>query len=85
MEKIIVKKKNEVFLHVVTEPGIEMELTEHFCFFVPGPPNLGLSKQFVQRAQSAGIKHGLHTPHSFLLFRNSTPFSLFLSPLIINT
>jgi superfamily II DNA or RNA helicase len=36
MEKIIVKKKNEVFLHVVTEPGIEMELTEHFCFFVPG-------------------------------------------------
>ena len=36
MEKIIVKKKNEVFLHVMTEPGIEMELTEHFCFFVPG-------------------------------------------------
>ena len=36
MEKIIVKKKNEVFLHIVTEPGIEMELTEHFCFYVPG-------------------------------------------------
>ena len=36
MEKIIVKKKNEVFLHIVTEAGIEMELTEHFCFYVPG-------------------------------------------------
>ena len=36
MEKIIVKKKNEVFLSLATEPGIEMELTEHFCFFVPG-------------------------------------------------
>ena len=36
MEKIIVKMKNEVFLQVVTEPGIEMELSEHFCFFVEG-------------------------------------------------
>jgi superfamily II DNA or RNA helicase len=36
MEKLIVKKKNEVFLSVVTEPGIEMELSEHFCFYVPG-------------------------------------------------
>lgn len=36
MEQIIVKKKNEVFLSLATEPGIEMELTEHFCFFVPG-------------------------------------------------
>ena len=36
MEKIIVKSKNEVFLSVVTEPGIEMELSEHFCFYVPG-------------------------------------------------
>jgi len=30
MEKIVVKKKNEVFLSVITEPGIEMELSEHF-------------------------------------------------------
>ena len=36
MEKIIVKKKNEVFLQLVTEPGIEMEISEHFCFFVEG-------------------------------------------------
>ena len=36
MEKIVVKKKNEVFLNVITEPGIEMELSEHFCFYVPG-------------------------------------------------
>ena len=36
MEKIVVKKKNEVFLSVITEPGIEMELSEHFCFYVPG-------------------------------------------------
>jgi len=36
LEKIIVKKKNEVFLQLVTEPGIEMEISEHFCFFVEG-------------------------------------------------
>jgi len=36
MEKIVVKKKNEVFLGLATEPSIEMELTEHFCFYVPG-------------------------------------------------
>ena len=36
MEKIVVKKKNEVFLSVITDPGIEMELSEHFCFYVPG-------------------------------------------------
>ena len=36
MEQITVKMKNEVFLQVVTEPGIEMELSEHFCFFVEG-------------------------------------------------
>ena len=36
MEKLVVKKKNEVFLSILTEPGIEMELTEHFCFYVPG-------------------------------------------------
>ena len=36
MESLIVKKKNEVFLHIDTEPSIERELSEHFCFFVPG-------------------------------------------------
>jgi len=36
MEQIIVKKRNEVFLQIVTEPSIEHELAEHFCFYVPG-------------------------------------------------
>jgi len=36
MEIIKVKKKNEVFLHIETEPSIEQELAEHFCFYVPG-------------------------------------------------
>jgi superfamily II DNA or RNA helicase len=36
MDQIIVKKKNEVFLSIDTEPSIEMELSEHFCFYVPG-------------------------------------------------
>ena len=36
MDTITVKKKNEVFMHVDCEPSIERELSEHFCFFVPG-------------------------------------------------
>ena len=36
MDKITIQKKNEVFLDVKTDPSIEMELSEHFCFFVPG-------------------------------------------------
>ena len=36
MEIIKVKKKNEVFLYIETEPSIEQELAEHFCFYVPG-------------------------------------------------
>jgi len=36
METIIVKKKNETFLQIETEPSIEQELAEHFCFYVPG-------------------------------------------------
>lgn len=36
MEVIKVKKKNEVFMHVECEPSTEAELSEHFCFFVPG-------------------------------------------------
>ena len=36
MDQIVITKKNEVFLHIQTEPSIEMELSEHFCFFVPG-------------------------------------------------
>jgi superfamily II DNA or RNA helicase len=35
-EKITITKKNEVFLNIKTEPSIEMELSEHFQFFVPG-------------------------------------------------
>ena len=36
MEVIKVKKKNEVYMHVECEPSTEAELSEHFCFFVPG-------------------------------------------------
>ena len=36
MDQLVLTKKNEVFLHIQTEPSIEMELSEHFCFFVPG-------------------------------------------------
>ena len=36
MDLIKIKKKNESFLEIVTEPSIEHELAEHFCFFVPG-------------------------------------------------
>ena len=36
MEVITVKKKNETWLDVECEPSIERELSEHFCFYVPG-------------------------------------------------
>lgn len=36
MDQIKITKKNESFLFVETDPSVEMELTEHFCFFVPG-------------------------------------------------
>ena len=36
MDTIVVKKKNEAFLEIKTEPSIEQELSEHFCFYVPG-------------------------------------------------
>ena len=36
MDKIIVSKANHVFLNIQTDPGIEMELADHFCFYVPG-------------------------------------------------
>ena len=36
MDKIIVSKANHVFLNIQTDAGIEQELAEHFCFFVPG-------------------------------------------------
>ena len=36
MEYIIVKKKNETFLELECEASIQRELSEHFCFFVPG-------------------------------------------------
>lgn len=35
-DKLILTKKNEAFLHIETSRGIEMELQEHFTFFVPG-------------------------------------------------
>ena len=36
MDTLIVKKKNEVFVTIECDPSIEMELSEHFCFYVPG-------------------------------------------------
>ena len=36
MDTITIQKKNEVFLNVQCDPSIEMELSEHFQFFVPG-------------------------------------------------
>jgi superfamily II DNA or RNA helicase len=36
MDLLKVKKINETFLEIETEPSIERELAEHFCFFVPG-------------------------------------------------
>ena len=36
MEIIKVKKRNEAFLQITTEPSVEQELSEHFCFYVPG-------------------------------------------------
>jgi len=36
METITIQKKNEVFLNIQTDASIEMELSEHFQFFVPG-------------------------------------------------
>lgn len=36
MDRVVVKKKNESFLHIEADPGIMMELSEHFSFYVPG-------------------------------------------------
>ena len=36
MDIVTVKKLNETFIQILTDPGIEQELTEHFCFYVPG-------------------------------------------------
>ena len=36
MDTLILTKKNEVFVTIECDPSIEMELSEHFCFYVPG-------------------------------------------------
>ena len=36
METLIIKKLNEAFMSIECEPSVERELSEHFCFFVPG-------------------------------------------------
>ncbi len=36
METVIVNKVNETFLQIECEPSTERELSEHFCFYVPG-------------------------------------------------
>ena len=36
MDRITVTKLNHVFLYIQTEPSIEKELSDHFCFYVPG-------------------------------------------------
>jgi hypothetical protein len=35
MSKLVVKKKNEVFLQITADPGIHMELSDYFMFDVP--------------------------------------------------
>ena len=36
MESLIISKQNESFLQIECERSVEQELSEHFCFFVPG-------------------------------------------------
>ena len=36
METLVIKKLNEAFMSIECEPSVERELSEHFCFFVPG-------------------------------------------------
>jgi superfamily II DNA or RNA helicase len=36
MDKLLIKKKNEVYLQVFTDPGTGMELSDFFTFYVPG-------------------------------------------------
>jgi superfamily II DNA or RNA helicase len=36
MDKIVIKKKNEVFLQVFADPGTGAELSDFFTFFIPG-------------------------------------------------
>ncbi len=36
MDTLVIKKLNEAFMHIECEPSVERELSEHFCFFVPG-------------------------------------------------
>jgi len=36
MDKVFVEKVNEVYVKVHAEPGVKMEMSEYFTFFVPG-------------------------------------------------
>ena len=36
MDQIVVAKLNETFLQISCESSTERELSEHFCFYVPG-------------------------------------------------
>lgn len=36
MDQLIIKKKNHAYLEVRTDPAIENELSDFFCFYVPG-------------------------------------------------
>jgi superfamily II DNA or RNA helicase len=36
LTNLVLEKKDDVYLRVWAEPGVEMELGEHFTFFVPG-------------------------------------------------
>lgn len=36
MDKLLIKKKNEVFLQIFTDPGTGAELSDFFTFYVPG-------------------------------------------------
>lgn len=36
MDKVEIRKINEVYVKIVAEPSVKMEISEHFTFFVPG-------------------------------------------------
>ena len=51
----------------VAENLLQQTLSTHLFFFLPGPPNLGMSRQNLQEPQSLA-RHPKHTQASFLRF-----------------
>ena len=52
---------------------IHLFFSQH-CFFLPGPPYLGLSRQYLQFPQSSSCLHAEHCPHLRFLFPMKTYF-----------